>query len=63
MDQFMENFLGYEGFGPPMARRDVPPEKIDKFRGKTIGDPKKYDEATLEMLEYFKCLEKNGLLK
>ncbi len=34
MDQFMENFLEYEGFGPPIARRDVPPEKLDKFRGK-----------------------------
>ncbi|MDR0777426.1 MAG: DUF1851 domain-containing protein [Azonexus sp.] len=30
----MEEFLGFEGFGPPMARRDVPPEKINKFRGK-----------------------------
>ncbi|QDD66157.1 hypothetical protein EJD96_19290 [Herbaspirillum seropedicae] len=28
-----------------------------------IGDPKKYNEAMLEMLEYFKCLQKNGLLK
>lgn len=27
-----------------------------------IGDPTKYNEAMLEMLEYFKCLEKNGLL-
>jgi hypothetical protein len=34
MDQFMENFLGFEGFGPPISRRDVPPEKIEKFRGK-----------------------------
>ncbi len=34
MDQFMENFLGYERFGPPFAKRDVPPEKIEKFRGK-----------------------------
>lgn len=34
MDQFMENFLGYERFGPPFARRDVPAEKIEKFRGK-----------------------------
>ena len=28
-----------------------------------IGDPRKYNEATLEMLEYFKCLEANNLLK
>jgi hypothetical protein len=27
------------------------------------GDPRKYNEAMLEMLEYFKCLEKNGLLR
>nr|WKF59090.1 hypothetical protein HUO10_003599 [Paraburkholderia busanensis] len=27
-----------------------------------IDDPRKYNEAMLEMLEYFKCLEKNGLL-
>ena len=29
---------------------------------KNIADPRKYNEAVLEMLEYFKCLEKNGLL-
>ncbi|WP_124800779.1 cell envelope integrity protein TolA [Paraburkholderia phosphatilytica] len=29
---------------------------------KAIGDPRKYNEAMLEMLEYFKCLEKNNLL-
>lgn len=34
MDQFMENFLGFKKFGPPIHRRDVPPEKIEKFRGK-----------------------------
>ncbi|KVE85539.1 DUF1851 domain-containing protein [Burkholderia cepacia] len=34
MDQFMENFLGFKEFGPSIARRDVPPEKIEKFRGK-----------------------------
>jgi hypothetical protein len=27
------------------------------------GDPKKYNEAMMEMLEYYKCLGKNGLLK
>lgn len=27
-----------------------------------INDPRKYNEAMLEMLEYFKCLEKNSLL-
>ncbi|MDN7181905.1 hypothetical protein M0D69_28630 [Caballeronia sp. SEWSISQ10-4 2] len=27
-----------------------------------IQDPRKYNEAMLEMMEYFKCLEKNGLL-
>jgi len=30
---------------------------------KGVGDPRKYNEAMLEMLEYFKCLEKNGLLR
>lgn len=34
MDKFMENFLEFEGFGPPINRREVPPEKIEKFRGK-----------------------------
>ena len=34
MDKFIDNFLGYEGFGPPFARRDVPPEKLERFRGK-----------------------------
>lgn len=29
---------------------------------KNVGDPRKYNEAMQEMLEYFKCLEKNGLL-
>jgi hypothetical protein len=28
----------------------------------TAKEPRKYNEASLEMLEYFKCLEKNGLL-
>ena len=27
------------------------------------GDPKRYNEALLEMLEYYKCLEKHSLLK
>ncbi|MCR5893335.1 MULTISPECIES: GAD-like domain-containing protein [Burkholderia] len=34
MDKFMENFLGYKEFGPAIDRRDVPAEKIEKFRGK-----------------------------
>lgn len=34
MDEYMEDFLGYAQFGPLFARRDVPPEKIAKFRGK-----------------------------
>ena len=29
---------------------------------KNINDPKKYNEAIREMLEYFKCLQKNNLL-
>lgn len=34
MDEFMEDFLAFSGFGPAFARRDVPPEKIERFRGK-----------------------------
>ena len=40
-----------------IERRDV--RRIS--RG--IDSPRKYNEAMLEMLEYFKCLEKHGLLK
>ena len=29
----MENFLGYKKFSPPFAKREVPAEKIEKFRG------------------------------
>ncbi|WP_343725800.1 hypothetical protein [Herbaspirillum huttiense] len=29
---------------------------------KNVENQKKYNEAMLEMLEYFKCLEKHGLL-
>jgi hypothetical protein len=29
---------------------------------KNAGNPRKYNEAMLEMLEYFKCLDKHGLL-
>lgn len=34
MNRFEEDFLDFSGFGPAIARRDVPPEKIEKFRGK-----------------------------
>jgi hypothetical protein len=34
MDEFMEDFLGFSGFGPPIAPREAPPETINKFRGK-----------------------------
>ncbi|ODU41167.1 GAD-like domain-containing protein [uncultured Aquimonas sp.] len=34
MDVFMDNFLGFKGFAPAVDRRDVPPEKIARFRGK-----------------------------
>src|SRR5215469_4846417 len=33
MDEFMEDFLGYEGFGPAFNSRKVSDEKIKKFRG------------------------------
>jgi hypothetical protein len=56
MDRFMENFLAFEGFGPPVNGRDVPPEKIEKFRGK-LPD---------KLLEYWKeygwCGYAKGLL-
>ena len=29
---------------------------------KDIGDPRKYNEAIKEMLDYFKCLERNKIL-
>lgn len=34
MDLFIENFLKFKEFGPPLVRRDVPSDKIEKFRGK-----------------------------
>jgi hypothetical protein len=34
MDKFIELFLNDEAFGPSIERRDVPPEKLEKFRGK-----------------------------
>jgi len=34
MDQFMENFLDFKGFGPPFDSRKVPAEKIKKFRNR-----------------------------
>lgn len=39
--------------------------EIDDVRrvARATGNSKKYNEAMREMLEYFKCLEKNGLLK
>lgn len=30
---------------------------------KSVGDPKKYNQAIKEMMEYFKCLEMHNLLK
>jgi hypothetical protein len=49
-------FLNDEGFGPAIERQDVPPEKIEKFRGK-LPD---------KLLEYWQqygwCGYANGLL-
>jgi Domain of unknown function (DUF4150) len=44
--------------------RDAMAIEIKDIRdiAKEIKDPRKYNEAAQEMLEYFKCLEKNGLL-
>jgi hypothetical protein len=55
MDQFMDNFLDYQEFGPPGNRRDVPPEKIEKFRGKLPDKLLQYWEA------YGWCSYANGL--
>ena len=45
--------------------RDALAKEVKDVRrvAREIGDPKKYNEALQEMLEYFKCLGKNGLLK
>lgn len=44
-------------------RKAMASEVADVRRvAREAGSPKKYNEAMLEMLEYFKCLEKNGLL-
>ena len=34
MDRFIDMFLNEEGLGPPTARKDVPPETLEKFKGK-----------------------------
>jgi hypothetical protein len=34
MDQFIENFLGYAGFGPGIAKKDVPATTFERYRGK-----------------------------
>jgi len=45
--------------------REVMTTEIRDVRrvAREAGTPTKYNEAMLEMLEYFKCLEKHGLLK
>lgn len=45
--------------------RDAMAQEVKDVRrvAKEIKDPKKYNEALQEMLEYFKCLEKHGLIK
>lgn len=44
MDKFFDNFYSYKGFGPAFAKREVPQEKIERFRGK-LPD---------QLLEYWK---------
>ncbi|AYZ67457.1 DUF1851 domain-containing protein [Burkholderia multivorans] len=56
MDQFMENFLGFKEFGPSIARQDVPPEKIERFRGKLPNKLLEYWQ------EYGWCGYAKGLL-
>lgn len=45
--------------------RDAMTTEIKDVRrvAREAGDARKYNEAMLEMMEYFKCLEKNNLLK
>ncbi len=45
--------------------REAMAKEIEDIRrvAREAGDSKKYNEAMLEMLEYYKCLEKNNLLK
>jgi hypothetical protein len=56
MDQFIENFLGYAGFGPGIAKKDVPATTFERYRGK-LPD---------KLLEYWEqhgwCGFGNGLL-
>jgi hypothetical protein len=56
MDPFFENFLSYKEFGPAFSRKDVPAEKIEKFRG----------ELPDKLLEYWQehgwCGYAQGLL-
>ena len=45
-------------------RNAISKEILDIRRlSREIGNSKKYNKAIREMLAYFKCLEKNGLLK
>jgi hypothetical protein len=57
MDQFIENFLGYAGFGPGIAKKDVPATTFERYRGK-LPD---------KLLEYWGqhgwCGFGNGLLR
>jgi hypothetical protein len=34
MDKFFDNFYNYKGFGPPMARQDVPEASVRAYRGR-----------------------------
>jgi hypothetical protein len=44
--------------------REAMAKEIQDVRrvARELGDPKKYNEAMLEMLEYYKCLEKHSLV-
>jgi histone H3/H4 len=56
--EMLENLINKKEWRKAMAieMRDV------RRIAREAGDPRKYNEALKEMLEYFKCLEKNGLL-
>jgi CRISPR/Cas system Type II protein with McrA/HNH and RuvC-like nuclease domain len=56
--EMLENLINQKEWRKAMAieMRDV------RRIAREAGDPRRYNEALKEMLEYFKCLEKNGLL-
>ncbi len=57
--KMLENLLKEGKWRTAMAKEILDIRRISR----EIGNSRKYNEAMLEMLEYFKCLETHGLLK